>query len=87
MARATDADGRAYLQPFLQNTSGVERSELAERFNAIRLARLIGFRGSALRVAGRYREAEEHFSEALRLIADRSPADKGDVLRRLGVVK
>ncbi len=61
--------------------------ELAERFNAIRLARMIGFRGSALRVAGRYREAEEHFSEALRLIADQSPADMGDVLRRLACLR
>ncbi len=61
--------------------------ELAKRFNTIRLARMIGFRGSALRAAGRYREAEKHFNEALERIGNQSPADKGDVLRRLACLR
>lgn len=57
--------------------------QLARRYGAIRLARMLGFNGSALRLAGRYDEAESYFSESLSILDHQSPADEADILRRM----
>jgi len=57
--------------------------ELARRYGAIRLARMLAYRGSVFRMAGHYEESESHFNEAFSVLSDQSPADKADILRRM----